>query len=93
MSKTLFLMCGPAGVGKTTWIKAHKSKQDVRISRDDIRFKLLKDGEDYFSHEKEVFSIFIKTINKYIEDISFTGNIYVDATHLNEKVATNYLID
>ena len=54
----VFVMCGPAGSGKSTWlIKQMKPKTDVCISRDNIRFGLLKEGEDYFAHENDVKEI------------------------------------
>ena len=64
--KVLYLLCGPSGSGKSTFAKLEDSKRKLVgencliISRDIIRFSLLKDGEDYFAHEKEVFNIFIK---------------------------------
>ena len=58
-------MCGPAGSGKSTWlIKQMKSKTDVCISRDNIRFGLLKEGEDYFAHEDRVKNIFYGAIRR-----------------------------
>lgn len=81
--RNLWLMSGIPGSGKSTWIQQKiKENGGVWISRDKIRFLLLKDGEDYFSHENEVFDIFVKEIQKSIEDIN-VNDIYVDATHLN----------
>ena len=54
---TLYILCGPSGCGKTTWAEQFMSDdEDVRyVSRDEIRFSLLKEGEDYFAHEREIF--------------------------------------
>ena len=43
---------------------------------------MLKDGEDYFAHENEVFEIFIKHI---ITALKSDLTICVDATHLNRN--------
>lgn len=81
----LYIMCGPSGCGKSTW--ARKFTQDhatdnVRyVSRDEIRFSILKEGEDYFSHEKEVFKKFAGTITQTLVD---GFDVIADATHLNE---------
>lgn len=81
MSK-LYILCGPSGSGKSTWtqnfIKEHE--HIAYVSRDNIRLAMLIDGEDYFSHEKEVFKHFIATIAHYIQD---DNDVIADATHLN----------
>ena len=86
----LYLMCGPSGAGKSTCLKNNKAFNGIVISRDAIRFALLSDGEDYFAHEDEVFEIFINKINNAIS-LKYE-NIYVDATHLNEK-SRNKVLD
>ena len=85
MSK-LYILCGPCGSGKTTWaenfIKAHYEIDDIRyVSRDNIRFEFLMDGEDYFSHEKAVFRRFVGYIRQTLID---GFDCIADATHLNE---------
>ena len=49
-----------------------------------IRFSLLKNNEEYFSHENEVFLKWTEEINKALNSNEIE-NIYVDATHLNDK--------
>ena len=88
----LYLMCGPAGCGKSTWAKAHCKNKDksIIISRDEIRFLLVKEDEEYFSKETEVFNSFINKIQSAIA-LQYE-EIYVDATHLNEK-SRNKVLD
>ena len=52
------------------------------ISRDEVRYSMLNDGDEYFSKEKAVFNEFIHRINKAIDNPEITS-IVVDATHLN----------
>lgn len=53
---------------------------DAYISRDEIRFSLLGDKDDYFSKEKEVFRTFYTNINSAIDKYN---RIFADATHLD----------
>ena len=76
----LYISCGVPGSGKTTFLNEFKNDNEVVISRDDIRFSLLKDGEDYFTHEREVYAKFVDAITKNIRN---GINVYADATHLN----------
>ena len=79
-------MCGAPASGKSTWIKNNLSKlgkDETRvISRDEIRFFLVKEDEPYFSRENEVYAEFVRLIKKYI-NMPEVNNIIVDATHLN----------
>lgn len=91
MSEKLIIMCGPAGCGKSTWAQDYiKQHENVEwVSRDEIRFSVLQEGEHYFSHEDEVYKIFCNTISNYL---SLGKSVIADATHLNEK-ARKKLID
>ena len=62
MSK-LFLMMGAPGSGKSYWAQHHIQPTDKYISRDEIRFSMLQENDDYFDKEGEVFNKFIQTIN------------------------------
>lgn len=81
----LYILCGPSGCGKTTWatnfMKEHDDDDIRYVSRDEIRFQLVKPDEDYFSHEKEVFRRFANTIRHTLVD---GFDCIADATHLNE---------
>jgi len=79
----LFLMCGIPGAGKSTFLKNRiKKDTSVVISRDVIRFSIVKPEEDYFSHEDEVLAIFWKQIN---EALVAGKNVFVDQTSLTPK--------
>lgn len=89
--KKVWLLSGAPGSGKTSWAKKQiAQKGGVHCSRDEIRFSLLKDGEDYFAHEDEVIDIWFEKIKKAIENPE-VEDIYVDATHLTEKSRANVL--
>ena len=79
MEPTLYIFCGAPGCGKSTFA-ANLVPNIHWVSRDAIRFELVKEDEDYFSHEKEVF-------NRFAERIAISlqtgGNTIADATHLN----------
>lgn len=79
MSK-LFIMMGAPGSGKTTWCKNNVPKNAIYISRDEIRFSIIKDEDSYFSKEKIVYDIFINKINEALES---GFDVYADQTSLN----------
>jgi len=86
MMAKLYILCGPSGCGKSTWaeqfIKEHRETDDIRyVSRDNIRFDMLMEDEDYFAHEKEVFKRFVQAISQSLIDGFDT---IADATHLNK---------
>ena len=85
--KKVYLTCGPAGAGKSTWIREQMKKcEAVRVwcSRDKVRFSLLRENDEYFSKEKEVFIKWVKDIKSAIEDKTVEA-VFIDATHLDEK--------
>lgn len=77
----LYLMCGIPGSGKSTWVKNHLKIFDRYVSRDEIRFSMVAEDEEYFSKETEVFKEFCRQINKYLKN---GYNVFADATHINE---------
>lgn len=85
--KNLWLLVGIPGSGKSTWaleqLNALPNEHGHWISRDMIRFGLIKEDEEYFSKEKEVFNLFVRAVQTDI-DSDFITDIYVDATHINE---------
>lgn len=90
MSK-LLLLCGLPGSGKSTWASKFIAENNaVLVSRDSIRFSLLKEGEDYFSHEKEVTEIFYKMVYNLLNTGKF-DYVLADATHNNPRSRANAL--
>lgn len=92
MKHRLWLMAGIPGSGKSTWIKEHLnwfSDSCEVISRDEIRFSLLEEGDEYFSKENEVVKEFFKRIkNSLINNV----DTIVDATHINEASRSRILV-
>lgn len=85
MIKTLYIMCGPAGSGKSTWAADHAwPGSSAIISRDNIRFSMVKENEKYFSKEKEVKQEFYRQIKEALE-LPWVVEVYADATHLTAK--------
>ena len=83
--KNLVIMCGPAGSGKTTWVRANAEPgTSAHISRDRIRFNMVKEDEYYFSRENEVYMEFIRQLRKACNS-EWVDTIYADATHLTKK--------
>ena len=89
--KTLWIMSGCPGSGKSTWLRQNAFENSVVISRDAIRFAML-DGEDeaeYFKYEDKVWNKFINDIRTALTQ---NDNVYVDATHINET-SRNKVLD
>ena len=76
----IYVLVGVPGSGKSTFAEKHMSEKPI-VSRDEIRFNMIKDEEDYFSHEAEVFSTFINSIINACK--SFKCCV-VDATHISK---------
>ena len=93
----LYILCGIPGCGKSTWVKnrmAENTSTDPKwecVSRDEVRFSIIKEEDDYFSKEKQVFNEFVKRICEKLDD-AWVANVIADATHLNE-VSRNKLIN
>lgn len=86
MIKSLYLLCGIPGSGKSTWAREFIKSHDrcSYISRDAVRFSLQEDinSDNYFDKEKQVFKSFVESINESISSDE-VENIIVDATHIN----------
>lgn len=92
MKKTLYIMVGPAGAGKTTWLKENcNPKKDAVISRDLIRFAMINGKQDYFDREKEVYNTWVQKIQEAIDADNLIKNVYCDATNLTERTRDRLL--
>lgn len=78
----LFIMCGAPGSGKSSW--AAKQEDSMIISRDQIRFRMVDEKEQYFSKEKDVFNTYIKELQNALDNENTPTNIYADATHISQ---------
>lgn len=83
-------MCGVPGCGKSTFLKHITNNIKCKVvSRDAIRFSIVKPHEKYFSHEDEVLETLWKEINN---GLAAGKDVYVDQTSLTPK-ARKYLLD
>ncbi len=70
---TLYIMCGVPASGKSTWAKKFcqslilSGYKAIVISRDEIRFSLLDNTDEYFAKEKRVFEEYCSQIQEYID--------------------------
>jgi predicted kinase len=81
--KRLWIMVGIPASGKSTFIATHDNffnEQKAVVSRDAVRFSMIKEEDEYFSREKEVFNEFIRQIKVSLEE---NFDTIVDATHIN----------
>jgi predicted kinase len=82
--KKVYILSGIPGSGKSTWARNNITPGAEWISRDNVRFAIVKEDEEYFSHEDEVFDTFIAYINQTLENPDI-HTIFIDATHLNKS--------
>ena len=85
MKPILYIMVGAPGSGKSTFAEKFRSQvgeHTAIVSRDRIRFARLKDDDDYFAKEDEVFKVFIYMITEKLKNGT---NVIADATHLNKN--------
>lgn len=84
--KKVWLMSGLPGSGKSTWVKQQLNNKPhcYWASRDAVRFSMVCEDEPYFEREAEVFNEWIRRICEALSDPNIE-DIYIDATHLNDK--------
>lgn len=85
MIPTLYILCGPSGSGKSTWaihfMNSDPEEKTRYVSRDEIRYSMIAEDDNYFAREREVFRKFANTIRQTLVD---GFDVIADATHLNE---------
>ena len=82
--KKVYLTVGIPGVGKTSFIRKQVEKNGgIHVSRDEVRFSMLKDGDEYFGIENQVFEAFVKKVQEAIDNEEGPADVYVDATHIS----------
>ena len=86
--KELIVLVGCPGSGKTTLVKQLLQEGDVYVSRDEVRFSLVQEDEEYFSRETEVYDTFVQKIQ---EGLDSGSKVYADATHLNTAARVKLL--
>ncbi|MBQ2591854.1 MAG: ATP-binding protein [Candidatus Riflebacteria bacterium] len=81
MSRKLYIMCGVSGSGKSTFLSKYIENQEncFVISRDKIRFALLKDSDDYFKYESIVKKMFYSGITAALQ---MGYDVFADQTSL-----------
>ena len=83
---TLYILCGAPGSGKSYFAENYFLKDDTiyYVSRDKIRYSIIKEDDEYFSKETEVFNAFVWEIKNILDSktIPYSG-VVADATHLN----------
>ena len=83
MSKILWIMCGAPGSGKSYYAKNVLGANDTchYISRDNIRYNMVKPNEPYFNREDLVYAEFVRQVQAALNK-NDGKNVIVDATHL-----------
>lgn len=82
--KKLYILSGIPGCGKSTWARKMVENDSTIeiISRDKIRFSMVKEEDSYFSQEDKVFNRYVDNIILSLLDIMNTATI-ADATQIN----------
>lgn len=80
--KKLIILCGLPASGKSSWAdRYNKSRKNAYwVSRDIVRYSLLKEDDVYFAKEERVYKHFICSI---VFALNHYDVVIADATHLN----------
>lgn len=85
MKPICYILSGIPGSGKSTyskWLVKNTNNTIKRISRDEIRFSMLKPEDDYFAYEDKVIKEFYRQIN---DNLALGYDVIADATHISNK--------
>lgn len=79
--KKVYLTVGIPASGKSSFVRKQIAQNGgVCVSRDEVRFSILKDEDAYFQNENAVFEEFVKRVQSAIDG---PEDVYVDATHIS----------
>lgn len=82
--KRVFLTVGIPASGKSTFVRKQiKENGGAYISRDEVRFSIITNEDDYFGKENLVFDTFVQKVQNAIDDENGPEDVYVDATHVS----------
>lgn len=81
------ILIGPAGVGKSTFIRENAGEALV-LSSDAIREELYGSLSEGNKHNDKVFTTLLNRLRKAVEQGD--RDVYVDATNLSRKTRTHY---
>jgi predicted kinase len=84
----LFMLCGPSGIGKSYL----REKEDLKpyVSRDEIRFSILREKDAYFSKEELVRNTYVHTLAWYLAN---GVSVFADSTNLNPVKRQKLMLD
>lgn len=79
--KKVYLTVGIPASGKSSFVRKQIAQSGgVCVSRDEVRFSMLKDEDAYFQNENAVFEEFVKRAQAAIDG---PEDVYIDATHIS----------
>ena len=87
--KTITLLVGNIGSGKTTWIKKHRKKDEIVISRDALRYMI--GAGDYIFDVKIEPTIWATELFMVEETMEKSFNIIVDEVGINRSLRDRYI--
>lgn len=85
------MLIGVAGVGKSTYIKQHKTEKSLVLSSDELRIELFGDLEA--GNTPEAIPVVFKTLHERMKEALLSkqyDTIFYDATNLNRKLRKGF---
>lgn len=85
------MLIGVAGVGKSTYIKQHKTEKSLVLSSDELRIELFGDLEA--GNAPEAIPVVFKTLHERMKEALLSkqyDTIFYDATNLNRKLRKGF---